>query len=68
LRLLLTGAAAAECPSEVSSAALGARVTDLTATLDAQQAQTLAIPPRRIRNQERRAARVLIIPTTSRKP
>ena len=65
LALLLTGAAQAEVPqAEVSVPPLNARVTDLTATLDAQQ--TRALEARLAAFEAKKGAQlaVLIIPTT----
>ncbi|MDO8291757.1 MAG: YgcG family protein [Gallionella sp.] len=65
LALLLTGAARAEVPQvEVSVPPLGARVTDLTATLDAQQTQALEARLAAFETKKGAQLAVLIVPTT----
>ena len=65
LALLLSGAAQAEVPqAEVSVPPLNARVTDLTATLDAQQSQALESRLAAFETKKGAQLAVLIIPTT----
>lgn len=65
LALLLTGAAQAEvAQAEVAVPPLSARVTDLTATLDAQQTQALEARLAAFETKKGAQLAVLIIPTT----
>jgi uncharacterized protein len=65
LALLLIGAARAEVPqTEVSVPPLSARITDLTATLDAQQTQSLESRLAAFEVKKGAQLAVLIIPTT----
>ena len=65
LALLLTGAARAEVPQvEVSVPPLGARVTDLAATLDTQQTRALEARLAAFETKKGAQLAVLIVPTT----
>jgi uncharacterized protein len=65
LALLLSGAAQAEVPQdEVKVPPLTQRVTDLTATLDAQQVQTLEVQLAEFEKAKGAQLAVLIVPTT----
>jgi len=65
LALLLTGAAHADVPQdEVRVPPLTQRVTDLTATLDAQQIQTLELHLAQFEAKKGAQLAVLIVPTT----
>lgn len=69
LALLLIGAARAEVPStEVAVPPLSARVTDLTATLDAQQIQSLESRLAAFEAKKGAQLAVLILPTTQPEP